>query len=343
MNGKVKGLLRLALTAATLAVLLWYLQSRPRAGIAWGDLRWSRFVGALALLPGVLGLRAYKWRVLLRSVVPAITFGQAVRSYLGGIPLGLVTPGRVGEFSRGLYLAQTAARGWRGAGLVLIDNWLDFLAVLAWAALGASAAYGFRGFAAGALALALFGPITFWIRRFSGLATRLPAARGLRDSLTQMLASGASLRAPGWLAAAALAFAAYGMEWTLAALLIGFLSPAAPAPWVLAGLLALVSLANSVQVTLGGMGIREGVSVALLARVGIPPGAAALAAFLQGGLVVFLPALFGLLVKPVPAEPAPASDPGRASGTGPGAGSAGASSGVESGAGSAGASGGNGP
>ncbi len=298
MNGKA-GLLRLALTAATLAVLLWYLHNRPRTGIAWGDLRWDRFAAALALVPCVLGLRAAKWRVLLRSAAPDATFGQSLRSYLGGIPLGLVTPGRVGEFSRGLYLPQPEARGWRAAGLVLVDNWLDFLAVLAWAALGACAAYGFRGLAAGSLALAVFGPVAFWLRRIGGMASRLPEAWGWRDSVEKMLAAGPSLRRRGWMAAAALAFAAYGLEWILASLLIGFLAHPAPPPWSLAGWLALVSLANSVQVTLGGIGIREGLSVALLARVGVAPGVSALAAFLQGGLVVFLPALIGLLMRPV--------------------------------------------
>ncbi len=301
MNGKA-GLLRLALTVATLGVLLWYLHNRPRTGIAWGDLSWGRFAAALALLPGVLGLRVAKWLVLLRSASADATYGQSLRSYLGAIPLGLVTPGRVGEFSRGLYLPQPEARGWRVAGLVLIDNWLDFLSVLVWAALGASAAYGWRGLAAGGLALAVFGPVAFWLRRLGGLAARLPQGWGWRDSLEKMLAAGASLRPRGWMAAAALAFAAYGLEWALASLLIGFLAHPAPPPWSLAGWLALVSLANSVQVTLGGIGIREGLSVALLARVGVAPGVAALAAFLQGGLVVFLPALMGLLVRPLPRD-----------------------------------------
>ena len=62
--------------------------------------------------------------------------------------------------------------------------------------------------------------------------------------------------------------------------------------------MALVALANSIQVTLAGLGVREGMALLLLGGLGIAPEAAVMAAFLQSALILFLPALGGLAVKP---------------------------------------------
>ena len=83
------------------------------------------------------------------------------------------------------------------------------------------------------------------------------------------------------------------------ALLLAFLAPAMPTPWRLAGMMALVALANSFQVTLAGLGIREGVSMVLLAKEGVGHDIALLAAFLQTVLNLLLPALAGLSIRPV--------------------------------------------
>lgn len=301
--------LRLALTIATFAVLAWYLHTRPRPDISGLSLRWGYFAAACACLPPLLGLRALKWRALLRGAAPDVTVGQSLRSYLGAMALGLVTPGRVGEFSRGLYLPQVSARGWRAAGLVLIDNWTDFLAVLAWSCLGWAAVYGPSGLAMGIMLALVFAPVAFWLRMALSLAARLPAAKGIRDSAEKALAAGAGVRGRDWVEAGGLGLVAYGVEWLQAACLLAFLSPAVPHAWELAGMMALITLANSFQVTLAGLGVREGLAMLMLARAGVGPEAAVLASFLQSALVLFLPALAGLLVKPVPDPALPAVGP----------------------------------
>ncbi|MDQ3002503.1 MAG: flippase-like domain-containing protein [Fibrobacterota bacterium] len=298
-NPKVLSRLRLGLTLLTFAAIGWYLHSRPRFDISAATLRWDCLALAGACLPPLLWLRAVKWRILLRGAAPDVTLGQALRSYLGAMALGLVTPGRVGEFSRGLYLPQRQVQGWRGAGLVLIDNWIDFLAVLVWACLGWAVCFGARGLVFGALLALIFAPIPFWLRHSSKVTERLSSRWGFRDSANKTMAAGNGISWKDWASAFAAGLFAYGLEWLQISLLLSFLAPAVLDPWRLAGMMALVTLANSFQVTLAGLGVREGISMVFLAREGVGPDAAVLAAFLQSALILFVPALLGLMVKPV--------------------------------------------
>ena len=299
LSPKVLSWLRLGLTLVTFLAIAWYIHSRPRLDISVLSLRWSHLALACACLPPLLYLRALKWKFLLRGAAPDVTLRQALRSYLGAMALGLVTPGRVGEFSRGLYLPQAAVQGWRGAGLVLIDNWIDSLAVLAWACLGWLVFYGPGGFALGVLAALIAAPIPFWLKAANRVTSRFPSRWGFRESARKTLAAGRDVSRKDYLGAFFSGVAAYGLEWLQIALLLGFLAPMVPEPWRLAGMMALVSLANSLQVTLAGLGVREGISMLLLGRVGVGAEAAVLAAFLQSALILFLPALLGLAVKPI--------------------------------------------
>ncbi|MDB5106098.1 MAG: hypothetical protein JWP91_3787 [Fibrobacteres bacterium] len=306
LDPKVLNGLRLGLTLLTFAAIAWYVHTRPRPDLSGLSLRWGLFALACACLPPMLLLRALKWKSLLRGAAPDITLRQALRSYLGAMALGLVTPGRVGEFSRGLYLSQRPVQGWRGAGLVLIDNWIDFLAVLAWSCLGWLVCFGVKGLALGAVLLLLFSPIPFWLKASGRVTSWFPSRWGFRESARKALASGENVSRADYLKAFGAGLSAYGLEWLQIALLLGFLSPAVPEPWRLAGMMALVSLANSFQVTLAGLGVREGISMLLLAREGVGPEAAVLAAFLQSALVLLLPAVAGLVIKPVALYSAPA-------------------------------------
>jgi len=299
LDPKVLSRLRLGLTLITFAAIGWYIHTRPRLDVSALSLRWSHFALACACLPPLLFLRAWKWRFLLRGAAPDVTLAQAFRSYLGAMALGLVTPGRVGEFSRGLYLPQRSVQGWRGAGLVMIDNWLDFLAVLVWACLGWLVCFGAGGLALGVLVALIFAPIPFWLRAAGGVTSWFPSRWGFRESARKGLAAGEGITRSDYLGAFVAGLVSYGLEWLQIALLLGFLAPTVPEPWRLAGMMALVSLANSFQVTLAGVGVREGIAMVLLAREGVGSEAAVLAAFLQSALILFLPALAGLAVKPI--------------------------------------------
>ena len=290
--------LRLLLTAATLgAVACYAFGSRDILAGAWAW-NWPWLAAAAALAPAVLAGRAWKWRILVRSLDASVSFGQAWKSYLGGLPLGLVTPGRMGEFTRGLFLPQVSLRGAAGAGRVFLDNWTDFLAVLAWALPGWFFLRGLPGLAPGFGLLLVFLPIRFWMRVMRGVAVRLPVLWGLRTGLRKAIPATDALAGGHLFRAGVLGVVLFGAEWLQLDFLLRFLGTSPPGYLALGGLMALVTLANSVQVTLAGLGVREGLAVYLLGHAGVDSRAALLASFSLFFLNLVAPSLAGLLIKP---------------------------------------------
>lgn len=299
LNPRVLFFFRIALTVVTLAMVVWYLRSRPAMDVSGFRLDWAKLAPALLLTPLILIMRSAKWQMLARGLAPRITLRESFRSYLGSTSLAVATPGRVGELSRGLYLPHVAIQGWKGAGLVLVDSWTDFLAVALWACLGFALVAGKTGLAGGLLLFALVAPVPLWIRLVPPVLSRLPSRWGFRAWASRALPAPGDIPHGDMFKATWLGIAAYGFEWLQAYWLLQGIAGADPSLWRLAGLLALVALANSIQVTMAGFGVREGMAMLLLAQDGIGPEAAAAAAFLQSALLLLLPALAGLAVKPV--------------------------------------------
>lgn len=99
-------LLKLALTLAILAWLIYYLRSNDLLAVMW-QVKPSAIIFALALLPVNLGLQFLKWHYLLRTAASRNTSPRAsLFSLLAGFPLGLITPGRWGELGRAFFLPQ---------------------------------------------------------------------------------------------------------------------------------------------------------------------------------------------------------------------------------------------
>lgn len=288
--------LRLALTALALFLIgriAWNGRAAFAGAGSWDPLR---IAAAVACAPVILSIRVLKWRGLLRAVDARMGFRHAFRSYVGCLPWGLVTPGRVGEFSRGLYLPPGAARA--GApGQVLLDNWTDMQGALFWCALGGAALAGARGAALGMAAFLVLVPVRAWMRLAGGGVGRMPPWRGLRDLLAKAVPDPAGAGMGPMAAAIAWAGAAWGLEWAQMDLLLRGMG-AEPGPfWKVAGLMSLAALANSIQVTLGGLGVKEGAAALLLAKAGVPAAAAVPAGIVQTALNLLLPALAGLLVS----------------------------------------------
>ena len=68
-----------------------------------------------------IGIRTYKWRIMLRSVKEAPTLSEAFGSVMLGISLGSFTPGEIGEFAgRAVHIAD--AKQSLLVGLTLLDK-----------------------------------------------------------------------------------------------------------------------------------------------------------------------------------------------------------------------------
>lgn len=81
----------------------------------------------LLLIPNLF-LQWYRWYLLLQLADPKITKWQAFSSLMGGMIGGFLTPGRVGEASRTLFL--TDINRYHALGLIIIDKIYAFVPIV---------------------------------------------------------------------------------------------------------------------------------------------------------------------------------------------------------------------
>ena len=109
--------------AVVLLGLMFYTV-RPQA--IWSALQSGRYelvIISLLLMPVNIYLQEYKWRYLVRLIHPRMTFTESLGSLLGGMAFGIVTPGRLGEYGRGLLVRHTTTLNL--VGLTVIDKFYN--------------------------------------------------------------------------------------------------------------------------------------------------------------------------------------------------------------------------
>ncbi len=308
MQPRVLTALRVAVSLVFAGVVvLAACKTRGYWQVGWGG--WPWLLPAILPVSVLLAGKALKWHLLLRRLSPGVSYGQALTSYLAGIPLSVMTPGRLGEVSRVMYLEGGKLRNWSGVGVVLLDKLSDLVALAWWLAAGLYLAG--LPWPAGLLALVALAlsPLWLWLALAPRLLGGLPLPAAWRDKLLSSLPP-AGTYPPGCLLAVTFwGVVCFGVEWVQYWALFNFL-----APGVGVGLdttiaaMSLVTLAGVAQVSFAGIGVREGLT-ALLLWHSLPPGAAALGAFGVFVLNVALPGAVGLLFKPATAPPPPSPAP----------------------------------
>lgn len=151
-----------------LALLFFLLSRIDLAELArtWNTIRLDWLAGAIALNLPQIGLKAYRWQRLLRAQHIRYPFAQAALSYFGSIFVGLLTPGRVGEFVKAFHVSRDCQLSLaQGLSSVLVDRLFDLYALFAvgGAALLALAPGGLGIATLGALALLLIVPVALFV------------------------------------------------------------------------------------------------------------------------------------------------------------------------------------
>lgn len=100
--------LKIALAIALIGYVAWYLEPASLI-VAAGQVGGGRLlVGGLLALVG-LGVQWIKWQRVVWTKMPEASWVEGLYSLLGGAALGLVTPGRIGEVGRGVFLGRERA------------------------------------------------------------------------------------------------------------------------------------------------------------------------------------------------------------------------------------------
>lgn len=256
-------------------------------------------LAAVLLLPVNVGLEAYRWWRLVRRLAPGVRYGQALVAVVGSYPLGLLTPGRVGDYvGRALYVRELAP----GASAALTFG--ERMATLAACLVGGLAALGpylaahappsplwptlvvGTALATGGLLALLLFP-----RLGQAVVSTLVPIRAVRRAVAAFgqIPSGEAV------ALVVLSMVRYGVFSAQFVCLVLAFAPGAS--WTGAALaVALTFYAKSAvpQVTLGDLGVRESASVFFLGAYGVGAAAALNASLAVFAVNLLLPALLGI-------------------------------------------------
>lgn len=286
LSSKAKRYIKISLTVALLAALLLTLDvSRFSAALFRVDPAWMAL--GIALCFAFVAARMFKWIFLARAnglVAPSL---DLVRAMAFALALGIVTPGRVGEVAA-LAPFDTAQRP-RALLTYVFDRVGELATVLMFCA-PASLLFlpGWGLPVAAALFLGSIGIVLTvqvpGLRRT--IADRLPKRTPSR--LRDVLGSVVLVPSAYWLVSLVTYFITYA---SVAAFIAGSEQIANPQVFVL---LPPVTLSNLVTITIGGLGLREGLAALLAPVGGGTPEVAAAAFFLSFFWTRLVPGLIGL-------------------------------------------------
>lgn len=280
--------IKLGITGLLLAFLMW----KVHPGQIYITLQAADFDGmliAVGLSMAMLGLRWWKWHVLIKGGMQIESGKRTFISLLGGMAFALVTPARVGELSRALFF-EKGNKAQVGA-LTFLDRMIDLFVILLFAFVGASSRVSTGLRIVLGLAMAVLALIVLFFEAFLRLLRRWFTTGWLGIRIASLENVGRNLR-PGVIA---LNFA-LSCCLTLLDLVTFYVLLRCFVPvtfMVVLFVFPLVLLTNVAPITISGLGLREGTAIALLALFKIPAAAAFNATFLSYLLNSVAPALVG--------------------------------------------------
>ena len=245
---------------------------------------------AVVLIVPQIALRAFRWKQLLRLQGIRCTWSQVLTIYFASTFAGLVTPGRLGEFAKGIFLKQQGAAT-IGYSLpsVLVDRMLDLFVLMA-VALMALLQIGPIPHAGtlAIVAIVLLPSAAYIGMRWLGASDRLAkvASRlkrrlghnwsGSLDDFVQGSRQLISIKLFVALGLTILSYAIYFLQTLLIGGAIGL-----PLGYIqIASVVAAGILVGYIPITIAGLGTREAVLIFFFGRLSVPATAALSFAFL---------------------------------------------------------------
>lgn len=270
--------------------LAWKFYDKELWG-AWGHVKAPWLACALASTLVTLMVRYAKWHWLLAEDRVPSGRAESARSLFGAYALASVTPGRLGDFGRCMFMGE--GRRARTLLYTLVDKAFDLWAISSLAiaslflfvsrglALGATAAW------LGLIPLGIFA--SRWMLNEKRFSARLIRFQEIGRALWKVSAR--------WFSGLAVLACLIDML-TLFSLLhafhnAGFKVAFATYPWLM--------IAGSLPISIGGVGPREGLSALLLPLFSVPAAQAINVSLIFFALTAILPAIFGagwMIVQP---------------------------------------------
>jgi uncharacterized membrane protein YbhN (UPF0104 family) len=232
-------------------------------------------------------LRVYKWQCLMTAAgKPRLQ--QSLRTLLGGFALGLITPGRLGELGRCLFVRKHERT--EVALLTILDRALDVWALLT--LVGASL-FLLLPHPAAVFGVAVWLALLPVLLGFPGLLAHLSQVVRRSSHFHGHLAEVAAAVPPAQMPRYAIM--AVGAMWAELASFFFLLRAFFPAGFTTAvATYPYIVLAGDLPFSFSGMGVREGAAALLLSPYAVPCGAAVDAALLWFVFAILFPAVLGI-------------------------------------------------
>ncbi len=293
---------RIAITVALLVLLFWQIPLE-RVWTTMLQLDTSLLFVALGLAIPTQYFQFLRWATLARQAGPDVSRADIHRGFWVGYTLGLVTPGRIGQYGRALALHNCSLSRAAGitflerayAGFIINGTALTGLVVLP--LLGWKPPFPMPGIVAQAILVSVgmlfLGLGVFprhlrkpllWVAKWLPLRDKLARAISVLEEVTP-------LRGLGLMMLAALSLASSALQYVILLAALG-----SPVP-VFAGMLAGVLnffLKGNIPIAIGNLGVGEWTAVICLAGLGVNAETAVAASLLLFCINIAIPGLIGL-------------------------------------------------
>jgi len=285
---------------------LLYLLITLTAG--WSDTRLALSRLSPSIVPTLVGLsllnyalRFWRWELYRRRLRVPLRTGESLTLFLATFAM-VVTPGKVGEIYKAGYLREKHQVPLStGIPILLAERVLDFLAILALAAVGLASWHGpLAGLRPSLAIAALILVLLLALRsrrlqtRLLAVATRAPRLHACRDALGEAVDALQNISTvPVTVVAFALSLVAWAAEclglWYVCA---GLGAPVAPLTATF--VYAVATLAGSLIFLPGGLGGTEGTIIFLLGAAGLAAGVTVAAALVVRLATLWLAVAIGV-------------------------------------------------
>ncbi|HHS13171.1 MAG TPA: flippase-like domain-containing protein [bacterium] len=291
--------LRLALGIGVLAVLIVFVKPGTiLEAVRSPERSWLFIIAAVLLVPNLI-LQWLRWHLLVRRLDDGISPFSTFASLMSGMSAGFITPGRIGEVSRSLFLPVSDR--WMTTGLAVLDKWYAFLTVImfggwgVWTTLASSSpgwtAAGVFFLAAAVISVWAVGTHPHWTRNLIYWLSLASPRRGRIKRLIGSIDLLGPAEARILMVLSLLMYFVYIIQFCL------LIKAFEPVGWyqALAGSAATMMVKTFLPISWGDLGVREGAAIYCFGRFGVEKGTAFQGAFLLFILNILIPALLGLI------------------------------------------------
>lgn len=279
-----------AIITSVLVILITWKIGPQRFISNWDGVNSSYVLYALLFFPVVLLLGTEKWYTISKDKVRNPDRKSFLISFLGGMSIGLITPARVGEFSRVLFLESDSKA--ELTGIAFVDRVIDLQITLMlgiWSVFIFLSKFSFVIFSLAVLLgfIFLYRPRVFMVA-LQPFIRILPFGKHTALFLTGVNSISAEVITKCLLLRTLVSIIDLFQFYILinAFTFVPLSAVVAAYP--------LVIFANILPITIGGVGIREGVSAIILGRFNVAPEIAVSASFVLFCINTLLPGLIGV-------------------------------------------------